>query len=221
MHKASAIVFYLARSEEFPGFTSNIEIGYWLDSPSIYVCIPEDSIKKGSNRYIEIKCRERGITVYRNIEDCYKAVVDDLNREGKIWFTSDTHFGQERTLKLSKRPFRNVRDMDLALISNWNKTVRMNDTVYHLGDFGESFNYLDCLNYKEFNFVKGNYEKDKMPEIMKDIEYRINVNIYDNDECIINTGDYKLYLRHEPISGRNLEIHTNMYYMDIFMEGSL
>ena len=30
----------------------------------------------------------------------------------KIWFTSYTHFGSERTLQLSKRSFKSVKEMD-------------------------------------------------------------------------------------------------------------
>lgn len=203
MCKASAIVFYLDRTDKNPGFTSNVEFGLWADSPGIYVCIPE-GCTKNANRYIEIKCKEKGIPVYRTLEDCYAAVVSDLNRGGQNWYTSDTHFSQERTLTLSRRPFKDVRDMDLAMISKWNKRVRMQDTVYHLGDFGENFNYLDCLNFKTLNFNKGNYERDKIPEIMKQIEKRDDVVIYDNDECKVTEGDWTFTLRHEPVDGNKV-----------------
>ena len=45
----------------------------------------------------------------------------------KIWFTSDTHFSSERTLELSKRPFRSVEEMDKILIENWNSVVGENE----------------------------------------------------------------------------------------------
>ena len=61
------------------------------------------------------------------------------------FFTADCHFGQERTLKLSKRPFDSVVEMDRALVNNWNKTVSKDDTVFVLGDFGE-FHYTKFLN---------------------------------------------------------------------------
>ena len=62
-----------------------------------------------------------------------------------IYFTSDTHFGSQRTLELSKRPFANVGEMDFALMTNWNKTVSQEDVVYHLGDFG-NYNMAQYLN---------------------------------------------------------------------------
>jgi calcineurin-like phosphoesterase family protein len=55
----------------------------------------------------------------------------------KTFFTADTHFGSERTLTLSRRPFDNVEEMNRNLIEQYNKLVSDDDTVYHLGDFGD------------------------------------------------------------------------------------
>lgn len=51
------------------------------------------------------------------------------------FFTSDTHFGDHRTLNLHGRPFGSTAEMDAALIANWNAAVGVDDTVWHLGDF--------------------------------------------------------------------------------------
>lgn len=72
-------------------------------------------------------------------------------------FTADTHFGQERTLKLSKRPFDSVTEMDRALVNNWNRTVSKNDTVFVLGDFGQ-FHYTKFLNGNIY-LIQGNYSR--------------------------------------------------------------
>lgn len=53
----------------------------------------------------------------------------------KIYFTADTHFGDEAIIRYENRPFDSVRQMDEAMISNWNKTVTENDTVFLIGDF--------------------------------------------------------------------------------------
>ena len=51
-----------------------------------------------------------------------------------IWFTSDTHFDHKFMLKF--RNFESVHEMNETLIENWNKNIKENDHVYHLGDFG-------------------------------------------------------------------------------------
>ena len=55
----------------------------------------------------------------------------------EVWFTSDTHFGHRNILEYEKeaRPFETVEEMNEALISNWNDTVRPKDIIWHLGDF--------------------------------------------------------------------------------------
>ncbi len=52
-----------------------------------------------------------------------------------VFFTSDTHFGDHRTLNIWKRPFASVAEMDAALLAAWNTAVSPDDEVWHLGDF--------------------------------------------------------------------------------------
>lgn len=75
-----------------------------------------------------------------------------------IYFTSDTHFGAERTLKLSKRPFNSVSEMNETLITNWNNTVDNDDIVIHCGDFGD-YNTIKKLNGKVI-LIYGNHEME-------------------------------------------------------------
>ena len=42
---------------------------------------------------------------------------------GKIFYIADLHLGHSNIIRLSKRPFNNVAEMDNALIDNWNKVV--------------------------------------------------------------------------------------------------
>lgn len=90
------------------------------------------------------------------------------------WFTSDTHFGSSRALSLSRRPFLTTKDMDWAMIENWNKKVKPGDNIYHLGDFG-STEYLKYLNGNKI-LILGNYEREELK----------NLNIDPNlDEAVI------------------------------------
>ncbi len=51
-----------------------------------------------------------------------------------VFFTSDTHFGDHRTLNIHRRPFASTADMDAALVEGWNARVGPQDVVWHLGD---------------------------------------------------------------------------------------
>lgn len=48
---------------------------------------------------------------------------------------SDTHFFHKNIIEYCSRPYRNVAEMNQALIDNWNAVVGKDDLVYHLGDF--------------------------------------------------------------------------------------
>ena len=71
-----------------------------------------------------------------------------------IFFTSDTHFGHANIIKYCNRPWLHkgdldstgrwistnraalrVKEMNKAIIANWNRVVKKEDVVYHLGDF--------------------------------------------------------------------------------------
>jgi calcineurin-like phosphoesterase family protein len=49
-------------------------------------------------------------------------------------FTSDTHFGDPRVLRLD-RPYGSLAEHDDDLIARWNAAVAPDDVVWHLGDF--------------------------------------------------------------------------------------
>lgn len=51
-----------------------------------------------------------------------------------VFFTSDTHWSDHRTLNIGRRPFASVAEMDEALVANWNAVVGPADEVWHLGD---------------------------------------------------------------------------------------
>lgn len=53
------------------------------------------------------------------------------------WFTSDTHFGNERIINYEERPFENLDNMKEILIKNWNQKVKPEDTIYFLGGLGD------------------------------------------------------------------------------------
>ena len=81
------------------------------------------------------------------------------------WFTADTHFGHANIIKYCNRPFKDTVEMNEAIISNWNKVVKAEDLVFHLGDFCWGRNEWDFdIYFKRLNglivFVKGNHDRN-------------------------------------------------------------
>lgn len=85
---------------------------------------------------------------------------------------SDTHFGHTNTWQkftLSDgsplRPFTSTEEMDETMVDNWNRVVRPQDTVYHLGDVVIARRNLETvkrLNGRKI-LIRGNHDifKDK------------------------------------------------------------
>lgn len=82
----------------------------------------------------------------------------------KQWLIGCTHFGHENIIRLAKRPFETLHEMNSTLTDNWNKTVGHDDVVYHLGDFAyrgktPPVDYLNKLNGK-IVLIKGNHDQN-------------------------------------------------------------
>ena len=158
-------------------------------------------------RYFETKCNQYGIEkLHNNLDDCIKEIEKYIlkYKNQATFYTSDTHFGSERALTLSKRPFKSVDEMNWKIIENWNNRVHPNDKIYHLGDFGELWP-VQYLNGEIF-LIEGNYEKD---EIIKNNEYKKILEKYFDkiyEEPFINDDfDFsKKILCHEPLEGLKL-----------------
>lgn len=84
----------------------------------------------------------------------------------KIYVISDTHFGQESSLKWlddegnKVRPFDTVEEMNNTMITNWNNTVKPQDHVYHLGDVVMKKQYLELVKQLKGHkrLIRGNHE---------------------------------------------------------------
>jgi len=83
------------------------------------------------------------------------------------FITSDTHWGHANIIKYSKRPFRNVEEMDEELILRWNAKVPEGAVIYHLGDFG---------------FARPN----RLKEIIRRLHGRIRIFPGNHDKTLLN-----------------------------------
>lgn len=85
------------------------------------------------------------------------------------YFSSDYHLGHANVIKYDGRPFKNVYEMDEAIIANHNEVIDPEDDWYFLGDFcfnNRAEEYLDRLNGNKF-FIKGNHDRYDMIKLYK------------------------------------------------------
>lgn len=120
----------------------------------------------------------------------------------KIWFCSDSHFNQQRTLEMSKRPFKDVKEMNRVLVNNWNSVVNKNDIVYHLGDFGD-YRTREFLNGKII-LIKGNYERSGFKDEFEKYKYYFD-EIYEYNHSI-DIDQYHINMVHEPMRIKDIPI---------------
>ncbi|MGN1201005.1 MAG: nucleoside hydrolase [Candidatus Caccovivens sp.] len=136
-------------------------------------------------------------------QDFIKTVGEnkDCAFKPNIFFSSDTHFGDERKIKLKQVPFSNVEEMNKELVKRWNNKVGPNDIVYHLGDFGD-YEYVKQLNGKII-LICGNHE---LYDMKKNFELFRNKLLKLGFTDVIKDGLYldkevfgqRVYLTHKP-----------------------
>ncbi|MCC8962472.1 metallophosphoesterase family protein [Bradyrhizobium sp. Pear76] len=80
-----------------------------------------------------------------------------------VFLIADTHFGHAGIIRMCRRPFADVREMDATMIANWNAVVRQADDVIHLGDFAHRYDaaklpkLFASLNGRK-HLIKGNHD---------------------------------------------------------------
>lgn len=132
-----------------------------------------------------------------------------------IYFTSDLHFSHHGILKFSPKfrsQFKNIEEMDEALITMWNKVIKPEDDVYNLGDvcFSKDFNKLKSILRRlngRHHLILGNHDhliienKEKLLKEYKNDGNPIFSSIQQYAELKINNQQYVLF--HYPIQEWN------------------
>lgn len=141
-----------------------------------------------------------------------------------IWFISDTHFNHNKDFIWKPRGFNSIYEMNEAIIERWNKTVKWNDTVYHLGDFilgndSDGIKIIKQLN-GNIKLVIGNHDTDNRISIfstiynIKDIQFGYR----------IKNGKKTFLLTHYPLLSGNFDnsktysIHGHTHSQNKFCE---
>jgi len=111
-----------------------------------------------------------------------------------IFLTADPHFTHELILQYCNRPFKTLKEMENALITNWNNVVSKNDIVYVLGDFSFGDNHqrykkiLKNLSGRKI-LIMGNHD-DNRPR------FYVSAGFESVHYPYINIGEYTLC--HDP-----------------------
>jgi len=120
------------------------------------------------------------------------------------WFTADLHFNHTNVLELQPRQWKNINDMNNALIERWNSRVHAGDIVYVLGDFAFPQNILadyeghdiewilSMLNGQKF-LIMGNHDWKNWKQF-QDSYQRLFVKTADT--MYIKTNSQKIFLSH-------------------------
>lgn len=124
---------------------------------------------------------------------------------GKIFITSDTHFGHDREFLYGPRGFKSVQESDAEIIRRWNEVVGPEDTVYHLGDvmLNDNENGMNCLRQLNghIKLIRGNHDTNSRMKLYETLD---NVEILGWAE-VIKYKKYSFYLSHHPTLTSNLD----------------
>lgn len=134
----------------------------------------------------------------------------------EIWFTSDTHFGHDRSFICEPRGFITAEEMNEAIIERWNKIVKPEDIVYHLGDVFLNDNKIGIECFKRLNgqifMIWGNHDTDVKKNLLAH-ECHILGGWY---SYLIKYGKLSLYLSHYPsITANYDEKHFNQHVINL------
>lgn len=92
------------------------------------------------------------------------------------FFTSDTHFGHANIIRFCNRPFKNVEEMDEALIENWNQVV--------CEDLCKKHGYE--IAYEEDTYATTLMDTDDTYKILNGELYRCNDTKYEDSSYLVN-----------------------------------
>jgi calcineurin-like phosphoesterase family protein len=137
---------------------------------------------------------------------------------GKIFITSDTHFGHDREFLWGPRGFASIQEHDEEVIRRWNAVVGPDDIVYHLGDvmLGDNEYGLSCLRRLNgtIKIIRGNHDTDSRWKLYQTLP---------NVEClgwaeVIKYKKYQFYLSHHPTMTSNLDKapYLKMHLINLF-----
>ena len=125
---------------------------------------------------------------------------------GKIFVTSDLHFGHDRGFLYEPRGFKNIEDHDETIIANWNNVVSDEDDVYVLGDLmlNDNEHGVECIKKLKgkIHIIYGNHDTDARKKFYDEL------GVVHGWADVIKYRKYNFYLSHFPTMTGNLEAES-------------
>ena len=113
------------------------------------------------------------------------------------FYISDLHIGHANVIKFDNRPFKDLSEMHEVIVTNWNRVVTGNDTVYILGDFiwakeNDWPFYLEALAGNKV-LIRGNHDPKEYSKVTR--HYFQDIKEYKE----VTDGDKRVILSHYPM----------------------
>lgn len=131
-------------------------------------------------------------------------------------FVSDTHFGHANIIQFKGddgkaiRPFATIEEHDELMVENWNRVVRPQDRVYHLGDVvmnRRCLPIMERLNGKKV-LIKGNHDIFPLKDYVKYFEDIRAYKVFPNHGIICS----HIPVHPREVSGRwKLNVHGHLH----------
>lgn len=123
-----------------------------------------------------------------------------------IYFSSDLHFGHDRSFIYAARGFSSIDEMNIAIIHNFNSVVTCLDDLYLLGDIvmgnsAENIHLFQQLKGK-IHLVWGNHDTSNRQRILAQQSNVVEVLGYAD---ILTYEKQNFYLCHFPTSTSNFD----------------
>lgn len=117
------------------------------------------------------------------------------------WFTSDWHLWHDNIIKYSKRPFKNVEEMNDAIINTFYSKVKNGDILYFVGDFAFSNKskiekitetIRELTEYATIHFILGNHDY-----VLREVFEKYCASV--SPLKVVKIDDHKISLCHFPM----------------------
>ena len=123
------------------------------------------------------------------------------------YFSADLHLGHDKLSIYGERGFTTVKEMNEAIVNNFNKRIGPEDNLYILGDVvagevEEGIRYLSRLNGKKYIII-GNHDKEEKLEKYKTIP---GVTVLGFGYNYIYNKKKKFFLSHYPCCTENFSV---------------